>query len=1220
VRRLAKASSAGSTNGLGTSRRCFGISAAFFLALLAFTGSGAPAAGAAECPNEALRQAQGDAGLPGCMALEMVTPPQKGNLSAGKANFSPSISADGDRVSFESAAALGDTNSLGSPTGDLYVASRGPGGWLTFATAPPASYGYGWGGVSNPGRPISFTPDFGQWVSLQSTISQAQNARMTAFEATLDGIWTPRSGLLTPLDGHHGIQSIREIKSDLPAASPDLSRLFIRAADAFANDSTGAAATNGYSTAYLPGDPQPTNWTARALERGLATFNTYVLARGPLGEPTIALLARDSSGKEWGGNCGAFVGGGGGAGQRGGRNQGAVSGDGTSVYFSARPSQPQADSSNANQPLCEGSGSAGAVFKGNPLIPSVIVAKGLGTTSTTTEPNVVTGVSTTTTAAFAIGQTVTIGGSTVAAGTKITAIEMETETLRRITLSNPVTAGEGSEKELKAGAAPFAVGEEVEATTACGSGPCFAPGTTITAVNGQSLTVSPPPLETGAGKTIIASPPLRIMQRTEAPNGDATIEPIVPEAPAGGGDFYEGASVDQSKVYFTSPRKLAASDVDPSSGECSSTVKLPTETSKGCDLYLYEKLPGGGSEVVQVSAGEAAPALDFTADTAAGSPSLTAVTTATGTGTLSAATGTGNLSAATGLATTFNAGSNFVAGVTTSTGAYAIGQTITTTPSRLPANTKITAVGAGTLTLSANANSGGPAAVKTTSPTINGLVTSTGAFAVGQAISGTNVPTETTITAVGAGTLTLSANVTAPGTAVALTAGSKTVTAAIASTGAFAVGQAISGTGIPGGTTITAINGSTLTLSNLATANGPQSLAAGGAPLAVGQEVSGPGIPSGALIAATNGQTLTLSANATATASGASLNASHATGAGANVYQGITAISGDGSHVYYVARGVLTDAPNPEGAVARPGRLNLYLYQRDDANPSGRTAFVAEIDSSCTPVGEGAISPDCTSLIGSEMSYWTNASAVPLTGEDGGGEEIGGGGHVLFLESTAALTANDKDGKRLDVFRYDSEAETLECVSCLPGGVDDAGAFGVEKRDSILLNPGPEFAEHERWTAEDGATAVFATAQALLPADIDGGLSNYLWRDGELTLLPGSGERPAISHDGDQVAFETSARLLPQDTDGAVDVYVARTDGGFAQPALEGAPCEGESCQGQPSPAQGAPSVASANFAGKGNQKPVRKHAKKHKKKRHQKQQKRHAKQQRAGADRGVSK
>ena len=50
--------------------------------------------------------------------------------------------------------------------------------------------------------------------------------------------------------------------------------------------------------------------------------------------------------------------------------------------------------------------------------------------------------------------------------------------------------------------------------------------------------------------------------------------------------------------------------------------------------------------------------------------------------------------------------------------------------------------------------------------------------------------------------------------------------------------------------------------------------------------------------------------------------------------------SGDGSHVYFVAKSVLTTQPNAEGQEAQLGADNMYVYERDSTYPAGHTAFV----------------------------------------------------------------------------------------------------------------------------------------------------------------------------------------------------------------------------------------------------------------------------------------
>ena len=345
----------------------------------------------------------------------------------------------------------------------------------------------------------------------------------------------------------------------------------------------------------------------------------------------------------------------------------------------------------------------------------------------------------------------------------------------------------------------------------------------------------------------------------------------------------------------------------------------------------------------------------------------------------------------------------------------------------------------------------------------------------------------------------------------------------------------------------------------------------------------------------------------------------HEAGKDAGVFNGTVGISGDGSHVYFAAAGVLTSDLNPEGDLAEAGKANLYVFNAD----SETLSFVGTL-------ADG----DSGFLWGGAGTFKNRAYPVPVTGRDGSDREIGGDGHILFFQSSASLVTNDADGSRLDVYRYDADAnpEPLVCISCLPGG-PDAGPFDVANVQITFQGRkiGTEFAEVGRWASEDGATAVFRSAQALVPGAASGTGQGYMWRNGSLFLLPGSqglAERqerdgPVLSHDGSTVAFRSSFRLLPQDGDSASDIYVARVDGGF-EAQLEPAPCEGQACQGSPSSPPAGLVPGSSSYMGSGNvvqappakKKGKHKHRKRGKKKRN-KQEKRHLARSRASDNQG---
>ena len=313
-------------------------------------------------------------------------------------------------------------------------------------------------------------------------------------------------------------------------------------------------------------------------------------------------------------------------------------------------------------------------------------------------------------------------------------------------------------------------------------------------------------------------------------------------------------------------------------------------------------------------------------------------------------------------------------------------------------------------------------------------------------------------------------------------------------------------------------------------------------------------------------------------------------GDGAAVGGQIPAISTDGSHVYFIAEGVLTTAQNPEGDQAQAGQRNLYLHQRDEAHPDGRTAFIGTVSS-----GDQLVGP----------TFRERAYPVPATAKDASGNEIGADGHILLFQTEASLTADDTDGGFLDVYRYDADTEELERVSrAAPGGQDNGALDVVDRFEPVigLVRPnefsGPDYAEMGRWASEDGETVVFKTEEGLVPEDQNGFMDSYLLRGGQLYRLPGTSDqfdpavsaaalddRPVLSHDGSTVAFTSRQLLLPSDGDSAIDVYALRVDGGYP---IEPDPkiCLGEECQGPAGSPPGGANTASANSPSSGNVKP----------------------------------
>ncbi len=293
----------------------------------------APAAGAAGCPNEALREAQHSTALPGCMALESVSPPQKFSQPA----YLPSFSRNGARLQMTVLTALAETPGYQFYGGDSYIAGRGASGWQITPTSPldPAlltASGRRWGSV--------FTPELNRWAQFASTRSQYQVGVAQLFAGGLDGSFSPLSPLLVPID-NSGTDKTQQAVEDLEfsGASADLSAGVLRV-------------TLG-STSYLPRDPRRLDFF---LPEPGGDRNSYVAFLDEAGEPALELLARDKDGVVYGGRCGAHLGGSGATFNQGNITPlftgGAISPEGSRIYFSTRPAQPW-DSEEDKGPTCD---------------------------------------------------------------------------------------------------------------------------------------------------------------------------------------------------------------------------------------------------------------------------------------------------------------------------------------------------------------------------------------------------------------------------------------------------------------------------------------------------------------------------------------------------------------------------------------------------------------------------------------------------------------------------------------------------------------------------------------------------------------------------------------------------------------------------------------------------------------------------------------------------
>ncbi len=269
---------------------------------------------------------------------------------------------------------------------------------------------------------------------------------------------------------------------------------------------------------------------------------------------------------------------------------------------------------------------------------------------------------------------------------------------------------------------------------------------------------------------------------------------------------------------------------------------------------------------------------------------------------------------------------------------------------------------------------------------------------------------------------------------------------------------------------------------------------------------------------------------------------------------GVARVSEDGSHVYFVAEGVLS-GENREGQSPRAEGKNLYVFERDSVHPTGRLTFVA-------------------TLSAEDAADWRREDDRPVqTTPDG---------RYLVFQSLAALTPGNQS-TQVQVFEYDATTEELVRVSVGEAGYS-LGIEGADSHSSGITSQGfasqsnPPASTTNLAVSDSGSDVVFSSgggltrsaegaaaagATSLYEYRSAGSLANgilYLMSDGASAL---SATANGIDAAGYTSFFTTTEPLVSGDGDTQVDVYATRAHGGF--PAAPQTQCESrESCQGPP--------------------------------------------------------
>jgi hypothetical protein len=316
--------------------------------------------------------------------------------------------------------------------------------------------------------------------------------------------------------------------------------------------------------------------------------------------------------------------------------------------------------------------------------------------------------------------------------------------------------------------------------------------------------------------------------------------------------------------------------------------------------------------------------------------------------------------------------------------------------------------------------------------------------------------------------------------------------------------------------------------------------------------------------------------------------------------EGVMAVSSDGTHVYFMARSVLTDEANSDGARATEGSDNLYVYSSTTAASTGRLGFIATLsDADNAQWREGPVS----------------ANVTP-DGED------------LVFASQRGLTPDAGSGEGASqIYAYDDQEAVLRRISIGDQGFNDDGNNGAGDARIVPAHrhynaAGP--AQTDPTMSADGRYVFFESPIALTPMandDVVIGHTSlgeavyaqnvYEWRSvgtrsctepsGCVSLISfgedrtrSSGAGPFGSESdvaligsdasGQNVFFTTSLPLVPSDTDTQVDYYDARIGGGFPLPAPQHPCSSGAECHGADTTGASGSAGGSLTFSAPGNQ------------------------------------
>jgi hypothetical protein len=302
---------------------------------------------------------------------------------------------------------------------------------------------------------------------------------------------------------------------------------------------------------------------------------------------------------------------------------------------------------------------------------------------------------------------------------------------------------------------------------------------------------------------------------------------------------------------------------------------------------------------------------------------------------------------------------------------------------------------------------------------------------------------------------------------------------------------------------------------------------------------------------------------------------------GADV-QGVVGAGEDGSYVYFVATGILTDGKNSEEREPVPGADNLYVTHFDGV--SRVTTFIQTLSSSDSAASGDHGSGDWRPELGDRTSRVTPD------------------GHAVVFMSGESLTGYNNLGAS-EVYTYDADTARLSCVSCDPTGEPPPPSSSPNASGGVAAYLPPSLSPTylPRWMSDDGSRVFFDSVEPLVAQDTNGMQDVYEWeREGAgsctvkspprssggcISLLSGGSSTDDsflvdASASGDDVFINTRAQLASQDRNENRNLFDVRTNGVVA---LSPPACTGSGCQGIPPAPPIFATPSSVTFNGVGN-------------------------------------